>query len=182
MKEGQTPYTGILLLFRKTKCLVISNQIHHYTPVRTKVLYADCHKEWEVGTGCFKRLGNNKEKGILSTQRTVADFILDKLELELIHTWWLTGALYRPSDDISISLESDGRLSTQLKLVWSIMIHHKEPQLRIFCSYSKPEIKPDLNFVLAARKIHTDFVSSYIGWPDLSNESTVSPVKFEFLL
>lgn len=30
-----------------------------------------------MGTGCFKRLGNNEEKGLLSTQRTVADFIRD---------------------------------------------------------------------------------------------------------
>lgn len=58
------------------------------------------------------------------------------------------------------------------------MIHHKEPQPRIFCSYSKPEIKPDLNFVLVVRKIHIDFVSFYIGWPNLPNENTVNSIIF----
>lgn len=60
------------------------------------------------------------------------------------------------------------------------MTHHKQLQLKIFCSSPKPEIKPDLNFVPAERKIHMDFISPYLGLLDLPNKNTASPVKFEF--
>lgn len=60
------------------------------------------------------------------------------------------------------------------------MIHHTQPQLSIFCSSPKPEIKPDLNFVPAEGKIHMDFISPYLGLLDLPNKNTASPVKFEF--
>lgn len=94
------------------------------------------------------------------------------LELGRIQTWWLTRALYRTSDGIGISLESDGKLSTWPRLVWSIMIRYEPPPLRFFNSSPKPLSKPDLNSVPVERKTHDGFY--------LPNENTESTVKFVF--